>query len=160
MTPDQAFFNVVQDYVPGVKALAESIGRAYQTLLNKANPNMPTHEPTLSDVRKVTTVTSDLRVIEALAAEQGAVVVRLPEVPDCSRQDLLQHVLTCNKEFADVFAELQEDMRDGKLRAHEFERLQVQVNESIAAHLELLEQARSMVVERARVVGLRGVSRG
>jgi hypothetical protein len=51
-------------------------------------------------------------------------------------------------------------MRDGKLRAHEFERLQVQVNESIAAHLELLEQARSMVVERARVVGLRGVQRG
>lgn len=160
MTPEQAFYNVVSDYAPGAKALADAMGRRYKALLNKANPNEQAHEPTLSDVRKVTALTGDLRVIEALAAEQGAVVVRLPEVPDCSRQDLLQHVLTCNKEFADVFAELQEDMRDGKLRAHEYERLQVQVNESIAAHLELLEQARSMVVERARVVGLRGVSRG
>lgn len=158
MSPQDAFHHVCHDYPGSIEALAPRIGRGAAVLRNKATLDhgmtgvRRSHEPTLADVSSITRVTGDLRVLDALAAEIGAVVVRLPDVPGCGDDALLDLVLGCNREFGEVCAEIRASLADGEISPVEYDRINRETLESVRAQLELLDRLRGLVVERRAVV--------
>lgn len=156
MSPQDAFHHVVHDYPGSVAALAPRIGRGEQVLRNKATLDRPdgeprSAEPTLSDVSRVNRATRDLRVIEALAAELDAVVVRLPDLSAVGDDALLDLVLTSSKEYGDSCSALREALADGEIDRLEFDRIERETLESVRAQLEVLDRVRSLVVDRPRL---------
>lgn len=155
MSPQDAIHHVVHDFPGGAEALAPRIGRGAQVLRNKVTLEgvagvRRSHEPTLADVAAITRVTGDLRVLDALAAEVGAVVMRLPEAPECGDAALLDLVLTANDEYGQACAALREALDDGEVDRDEFAKLERETFEAVRAQLELLERVRGMVVDRPR----------
>lgn len=97
MSPQDAIHHVVHDFPGGAEALAPRIGRGAQVLRNKVTLEgwsvcAGSHEPTLADVAAITRVTGDLRVLDALAAEVGAVVLRLPVIESLGDAALLRAI--------------------------------------------------------------------
>lgn len=158
MSPQDAVHIVCHEYPGGVEALAPRIGRGAQVLRNKVGLDHPaigtrrSHEPTLADVSAINRATGDLRVLQALAAEVGAVVMRLPDVPGCDNAQLLELVLNCNHAWGDVASEISQSMADGRITPREYERISVETLESVSRQLELLDRLRLMVVDRPEPV--------
>jgi len=164
MSPQDAVHAVCHEYPGGVEALAPRIGRGAQVLRNKvgldhhAPGSRRSHEPTLADVSAITRATGDLRVVQALAAENGAVVMRLPDVPSCDDAALLELVLGCNREWGEVANEISSALADGQITPREYDRINAETLESVSRQLELLERLRGLVVDRPEVVRVKSVS--
>lgn len=158
MSPQDAIHQVCHDYPGGVEALAPRIGRGAQVLRNKVGLDHPaigtrrSHEPTLADVSAINRATGDLRVLQALAAEVGAVVMRLPDVPVCGDAALLELVLGCNREWGQVADEISKALADGQITPREYDRINRETLESVSRQLELLDRLRAMVVDRPEPV--------
>lgn len=166
MSPQDAVHAVCHEYPGGVEALAPRVGRGAQVLRNKVGLEHPalgtrrSHEPTLADVSAITRVTGDLRVVQALAAEVGAVVMRLPEVPECGDAALLDLVLGCNREWGEVADQISQSLADGQITPREYDRINRETLESVSRQLELLQRLQGMVVVRPDVVRMTPRVRG
>lgn len=155
MSPQDAIHHVVHDFPGGAEALAPRIGRGAQVLRNKVTLEgvagvRRSHEPTLADVAAITRITGDLRVLDALAAEVGAVVLRLPVIESLSDAALLDMVLTVNDEYGQACAALRDGLADGEIDRQEFVRIERETLEAVRGQLELLDRLRGMVVDRPR----------
>lgn len=155
MSPQDAIHHVVHDFPGGAEALAPRIGRGAQVLRNKVTHDgaagvRRSHEPTLADVSAITRITGDLRVLDALAAEVGAVVLRLPVIEALGDAALLDMVLTANDEYGQACAALRDGLADGEIDRMELERIERETLEAVRAQLELLDRLRGMVVDRPR----------
>lgn len=155
MSPQDAIHHVVHEFPGGAEALAPRIGRGAQVLRNKVTLSHDgarrSHEPTLADVSAISRVTGDLRVIEALAAENGAVVVRLPDMSGVADDALLDLLLTSSQEYGEACAALRDALADGEVDRVEFERIEREMLESVRAQIEVLDRVRGLVVDRPRV---------
>lgn len=155
MNPQDAIHHVVHDFPGGAEALAPRIGRGAQVLRNKVTLSHDgarrSHEPTLADVSAISRVTGDLRVIEALAAENGAVVVRLPDMSGVADDALLDLLLTSSQEYGEACAALRDALADGEVDRVEFDRIEREMLESVRAQIEVLDRVRGLVVDRPRV---------
>lgn len=155
MSPQDAIHHVVHDFPGGAEALAPRIGRGAQVLRNKVTLEgvagvRRSHEPTLADVAAITRITGDLRVLDALAAEVGAVVLRLPVIESLGDAALLDMVLTVNDEYGQACAALRDGLADGEIDRQEFARIERETLEAVRGQLELLDRLRGMVVDRPR----------
>ena len=155
MSPQDAIHHVVHDFPGGAEALAPRIGRGAQVLRNKVTLEgvagvRRSHEPTLADVAAITRITGDLRVLDALAAEVGAVVLRLPTIDALGDSALLDMVLTVNDEYGQACAALRDGLADGEIDRQEFARIERETLEAVRGQLELLDRLRGMVVDRPR----------
>ena len=155
MSPQDAIHHVVHDFPGGAEALAPRIGRGAQVLRNKVTLEVVagvrrSHEPTLADVAAITRITGDLRVLDALAAEVGAVVLRLPVIESLGDAALLDMVLTVNDEYGQACAALRDGLADGEIDRQEFARIERETLEAVRGQLELLDRLRGMVVDRPR----------
>lgn len=155
MSPQDAIHHVVHDFPGGAEALAPRIGRGAQVLRNKVTLEgvagvRRSHEPTLADVAAITRITGDLRVLDALAAEVGAVVLRLPVIDSLGDAALLDMVLAVNDEYGQACAALRDGLADGEIDRQEFARIERETLEVVRGQLELLDRLRGMVVDRPR----------
>ncbi|PTN55847.1 phage regulatory CII family protein [Stenotrophomonas panacihumi] len=66
-----AAHKTVKSYPGGSESLAPRIGMSAAVLRNKVNPNNDTHHLTLAEASEIMGVTSDDRILHALAAEHG-----------------------------------------------------------------------------------------
>lgn len=161
MSPQDAIHHVVHDFPGGAEALAPRIGRGAQVLRNKVTLEgvagvRRSHEPTLADVAAITRITGDLRVLDALAAEVGAVVLRLPVIESLGDAALLDMVLTVNDEYGQACAALRDGLADGEIDRQEFARIERETLEAVRGQLELLDRLRGMVVDRPRLRTVKG----
>lgn len=155
MSPQDAIHHVVHDFPGGAEALAPRIGRGAQVLRNKVTLEgeagvRRSHEPTLADVSAITRITGDLRVLDALAAEVGAVVLRLPVIEALGDAALLDMVLSVNDEYGQACAALRDGLADGEIDRDEYARIERETLEAVRGQLELLDRLRGMVVDRPR----------
>lgn len=97
-----------------------------------------------------TRITGDLRVLDALAAEVGAVVLRLPVIEALGDAALLDMVLTANDEYGQACAALRDGLADGEIDRDEYARIERETLEAVRGQLELLDRLRGMVVDRPR----------
>lgn len=75
MHVDDAVLHTIADYPGGAEALAPRLGTSAAVLRNKANPRNDRNIVTLRDARLAMTLTGDLRILHALAAEQDCIVL-------------------------------------------------------------------------------------
>src|SRR5690606_4424393 len=70
-----AAYSTVHDYPGGAEALAARMGKSAAVLRSKVNPNTSTHHLTLAEADEILGKTRDLRMLHALAANHGCVVL-------------------------------------------------------------------------------------
>jgi hypothetical protein len=130
-------YNVAHNFSGGVAGLAEFMGKGYQVLNNKLNPNSTTHYLTIAELEMLADFTnSNIKMAEYFAHKAGAVVVQLPNLPE-SDMGLLDLFLSASKEFADISSSFQTAYADGRVDAKEFEVISHEFDEALARIIEL-----------------------
>jgi hypothetical protein len=102
----------------GAKQVAEQMGVGHQVLLNKVNPNNKTHHLNLAEAVKMMQVTSDTRILEALANEFGGLYIPIA-LTSSAAPNLIGDLATMSAEFGALMREVAEDLADGAISDNE-----------------------------------------
>ena len=121
MNTKDAFHQTVHSYPGGVEALASRMGMSAAVLRNKANPNHNHNVPTLADAELVQQLSGDCRVLEAMAANLGRVVVVLEEGTAPSDMAILEIMTKCWGTNGDFGAAVHQALADGRIDRREVE---------------------------------------
>ena len=121
MTIKHFTYNLAHNFSGGIAGLASFMGKGYQVLNNKLNPNSTTHFLTIAELEVLADFTnSNVQVAEYFASKAGAVVVQLPNFPE-SDMGMLDLFLSASKEFADISSTFQTAYADGQIDHKEFD---------------------------------------
>ena len=137
-----AAYNVVSDYKGGAAALAPLLGKVGSTLSHEVSPTCPTAKFGLLDAVKITAFSGDWRILQAFAAEVGALVVPIHSNAG-GEADTLAALGRMAKEFADLVSATGETMADGKVSDNELTRLERETGDLVAAAQHVLALARA-----------------
>jgi len=144
--PHEAFRAVVFDH--GVEDLARRMGVPIGTLYNKANLHDDSHhKPTLRDVLLVSELSSDHRILHALAYTLGEVCFPIPDLTTVSDVALLEAVTRIGVEGGDFHACLHQGLEDGQFCRRDYQRLRLEALEWIGAIAEALARVEGLVRE-------------
>lgn len=141
----EASYRVAHDYKGGAVALAARMGKNPGTLLNKLNPHCETSALSLSDAVAISVVTGDRRICEAFAAVLDCAVIALPDHEKTSDAALLDLLLERDSAFGEFAGALREAIADGSVSQAEFEILEREGLQAVAALLTLLSRLKGMV---------------
>ena len=115
-----AAHKTVKSYPGGSESLAPRIGMSAAVLRNKVNPNNHTHHLSLAEASEIMGITDDLRILDALAAEHGCIVVR-HDVPSCG--SLIADLLSAAALKGELAAQLAEAYADRRISPNERDRI-------------------------------------
>lgn len=115
MNIEDAAYNTVHDYPGGASSLAPRVGISAAVLNSKVNPNTKTHHLTLAEASKLMALTGDMRILQALAAENNKVAIDLPDIPESRDMSLTDKVLCIGMRGGDVMSMFREIMADGRI---------------------------------------------
>lgn len=114
-----AAYAVAHDYPGGTESLAPRLDMSGAVLRNKVNPNNTTHHLTLAEALKISQITSDLRIVHALARELGLVCVQMPAPDECADSDVIEFMARSWETHGEVGAEVKRTFEDGRVERHE-----------------------------------------
>mgnify|MGYP000691650237 CR=1 FL=1 len=105
------------DQGAGVQAMAQRLGKAYQTFRKELSPpEGSTAKLGLLDAVRMMTRSGDFRIADAIEAELGRFALPLPLLPDHVPDDhLAGHLVQVTKEAADVLQEAVGRAADGDI---------------------------------------------
>jgi hypothetical protein len=135
-------YNVVSDYRGGASALAPLLGKSASTLSHEVSPNCAHAKLGLLDAVKITAFTGDWRILEAYAAEVGALVVPIHSNAG-GEADTLAALAKLAQEFAELVSATGEAMADGQVTDNELARMERKTGELVQAAQRLLGLARA-----------------
>ena len=135
-----AAYHTAHDYPGGVPALSARMGVSRNVLQNKLNPAVEYHKLTLEEAMRLQVMTSDPRILHAMAAEMGYVCIQMPDFEGVSDMSLLDSFMSVMKELGEFSAEFRKDWEDGEIRPQELERLRKEFYEMQQAGLELMQR--------------------
>jgi len=127
-------YAVVHDYPGGAASLAPRMMKGASTLAQEL-----THRNTaklgLLDAERITVLTGDLRILEAMANNCGQMLVPLPDDAEEAAPDhaVIGALGALSKEFGALLAEVGADIADGKVNANELKRIDKQAAALMAA---------------------------
>lgn len=127
-----AAYNVVHDYPGGSHSLAPRMGKSATTLSHEVAAD-GTAKLGLLDAAKITTLSGDLRILEAFATNCGQMLVPLPAAVDLQSDDCMLRMAATVREFGDLCTEVAADLQDGKISDNELARIDRECGELIAA---------------------------
>lgn len=129
----------------GVKRLAGQMQASRTVLYNKLNPNPSTpHKATLADFIRICQLSGATAPMQALAQELGGVFYRLPDMTQMGDDALLDVVNRVHAEGGDVFRGLSVALADGFIDHAELRCWLPEVQEWLAAILELSARVQGM----------------
>jgi hypothetical protein len=141
-----AIYGTVHDF--GAEHLAQLTGQSQGVIDNKANPNATTlHIPTVPDVMSWQQVTKDFRILHAMAQALGHVSIPLPDFNRVSDEALLELLTKVGVEGGEFHSALREALLDRKFSVQEFERIEGEAHQWMAAIAETLSRVRGYVDE-------------
>lgn len=123
MNVADAAYAVVHDYPGGSEALAPRMGMSAAILRNKVNPNNSTHHLTLAEADRLTGITGDMRMVHALAATHGAVVMPLGDGEDASDMAVLEVIAGLWARSGTLGTEVHGALADNVLTGVELDRI-------------------------------------
>lgn len=138
-----AAYNVVSDYRGGASALAPLLGKSGSTLSHEVSPNCAHAKFGLLDAVKVTAFTGDWRILQAFAAEVGALVVPIHSNAG-GEADTLAALGKMAHEFADLVSATGAAMADGEVSDNELATLERETGDLVAAAQNVLALARAI----------------
>lgn len=104
------------------------------------------HKVTLGDFIDVMRLSGDVRPLEVLASHFDCVIYRLPDLSNCSDEALLDLVNKVHAEGGDVHREMSNALADGIVTPEEYAAVHREVDEWLAAILELRARFKGLVV--------------
>ncbi|WP_024303341.1 phage regulatory CII family protein [Pseudogulbenkiania sp. MAI-1] len=153
MNPDIDVFDALRETARqfGVEKLAALMNVRRGTLFNKLSlkPTTAHHKPTLKDFIEILTHSRDLKPLRMLNTFFGCVTYQLPDLSqasDTALLDLVNRVHICG---GDVHREIDEALDDGHVSAQDFQEFDVELQEWLAAILELRARFKGMVIHAA-----------
>lgn len=124
MTIIHSAYRMAHQFNGGVVALAHMMGKGEKVLASKLNPNTDTHHLNIEELEMMADFTnSNLELAEYFADKAGAVVIKLPALPDLSDMGLLDGYLAIMRELGALSSEFQDDYSDGEIDGKEFSRI-------------------------------------
>jgi hypothetical protein len=133
-----AAFNVAHDFKPGGAAgLARAIDYNPITLSHEVK-GQGGAKLGLATAVKITQRTGDLRILNAFAAECGAMVLLLPEALDIETSRAMQDLAAMAKEFGDVVQAAAKALEDNKVNQNELAEVRKQWSELVAVGQRML----------------------
>ncbi|AMP13694.1 phage regulatory CII family protein [Collimonas pratensis] len=128
--------------------MAAKIGMPAGTLYNKSNLNDSSlHKPSLAEAVLVQVISSDTRIVEAMAHVLGGLFVRIPTIDAVSDAALLEMITEIHVQSGRYHAEIKEALADGKFSRDEHVRIYKQALKFIRAVLESVQRIEGMVDE-------------
>lgn len=121
MNVADAAYCVVHDYPGGAESLSPRIGVGAAVLRSKVNPNCTTHHLTLAEADRIMGVTGDLRILHALAASHGQVVIAPTKGGDCCDMAVLESVAAVWATHGTLGQAVHHALADGHLTQAEME---------------------------------------
>ena len=134
MNISDAAYAVAHDYPGGCESLAPRMGMSANILRNKVNPNNTTHHLALAEAVRMSQITGDSRIAQAIAHELGFVLVETPRVEDCSDAAIVEMMGKAWSSHGEVGQEICKALEDGRVDVKEVER----VDSRISKHAEVL----------------------
>lgn len=145
----EAFRGLV--YAHDVPALAGRMGMPPGTLYNKAAAGDETHhQPTLRDVLLATTVTGDLRVVEALAETFGLATYDAASHATASDEALLELLTTLAAENGEFHRALGEGLRARRFTPGALRAIRGEAYDIVSALMTLVQRLEDYVDDDAQ----------
>lgn len=121
MNIKDAMHHTVHDYPGGSESLGPRMGIVPAVLRNKVNPNSTSHHLTVIEADKMMTMTGDHRILEALAENQGYVVIPIAFDVPASDTAILELVTRVWRHNGDVGRAVDDALADGRITKRELE---------------------------------------
>jgi hypothetical protein len=144
-------YRVVHAYPGGVPALAARMGISKHVLQNKVNPNNDTHHLTVAELIEIQGFTGSDEIAKHIAGERNLICIPISKHQGASDMELLDLIITLEKEKADWLVSIQRALSDGVIDPLESERIKQESNEHLAAVLEMVNRIEGMEVDRRKV---------
>jgi|FreactcultureFD7_1027221.scaffolds.fasta_scaffold00888_3 hypothetical protein len=125
-----AAYNVVHDYAGGSASLAPRLGKS-QTTLNHEVHGTGYAKLGLEDAAKITSMTGDLRILNAFAAQCGCMVIQLPS--EEIETNTFQQLAALAKEFSEYVQTVSESIQDGRVTDNELKRTREELGHLVIA---------------------------
>lgn len=121
----------------GAAKLAPLVGIQPGTLCNKANPQQE-HDFTVRELVRLTAVTDDYCLLDAIETILGRVGVKVGEYSGSSDIELLDAWANVQAEEGETATAIRDALRDGRIDADELANIKREIFEDFSARLELL----------------------
>lgn len=151
MTIKDVVYRVVHGYPGGVPAMAARMAISKHVLQNKVNPNNHTHHTNEEELEQIQAYADSDEIAKEFALQRGMICIRMPTFDGVPDAELLDLFLTLDKERGDLARAVQKSLADGVIDPKEFQHIDEQFREYMAASAELMSRLSSMVHERRRV---------
>lgn len=141
MNVADAAYLCVHDYPGGSESLAPRLGMSAAVLRNKVNPNNTTHHLTLAEADRLLAITGDHRLLHALAAQHGQVVVTPAGSDGACDMAVLEVISAIWSRSGDLGSAVHSALADGQLTGVELSQIHAAayaVQQRMAALLERL----------------------
>lgn len=132
----------VHAYPGGAESLAPRLGMRAAVLNSKVNPKTTTHHLSLSEASRIMGLTGDLRMLHALAAEHGQVVVSPASAEDACDMAVLEAISALWSRNGDLGTAVHTSLADGALTQSELGQIRAAayaVQQRMASLLERLQ---------------------
>lgn len=134
---DLAGHDLVHAYKGGAAKLGPLVGLAPGTLSNKANPHQE-HDFTVRELVRLTAITDDYRLLDAVERLLGRVAVPLDDYDHTSDVDLLSRWADWQAEIGESAKTIRDALADGRIDHTELREIRRELFEDFAAALVLL----------------------
>lgn len=133
-------------YSFGVPELAQAMGIKPGTLYNKADADDETHhQPTLRDVVLATTLTGDMRVLDALDAQFGRAAFDVAPMAQASDEALLELLARLGSESGEFHQALHQALRDKRFTAGHLTQIRAEAFDVVSALMTLLARVEGLL---------------
>ncbi|WP_051261841.1 phage regulatory CII family protein [Desulfovibrio inopinatus] len=142
------------------KAIAESLGKRYPTLMAELNPEQESHKLGIELLIPIMQQTGSTTPLEYMAQRMGGVFVPLPKI---SEEHANIKSIEALREFTEFMTVVADAWSDGKITKAELERIDTEGGQAVAAIEALRLQAQkaleSQTTATLQAVGASGVSK-
>jgi hypothetical protein len=138
-----AFHHTVHSAPGGCEVIAGRMGMSTAILRNKANPNSVTNKPTLDDADRLMALTSDFRVLHALAQNHGFVCTKIDEQP-AGDMAVLEMATDIWAKLGALGTEVHKALADGRIEQHELKSIEAATFSAFRPMMQLLARVNGM----------------
>lgn len=118
LSVQDAAYHTAHCFPGGVPAMAQRLGMSANTLQHKVNPRNTTHHLSLREASDMMVLSGDVRMLQALAAENGCVVLSEQAEPQAAVPPM-QRVMQLVHEFSGVLESVNTALADGHVTLNE-----------------------------------------
>lgn len=144
MNLKDSMYATVHDYPGGSESLGPRMGIVPAVLRNKVNPNSTSHHLTVIEADKMMTMTGDHCILQAMAQQQGYVLVPVAFDVPASDSAILELVTRVWRTNGDVGKAVDDALADGRITTREL----VNIEQTISG----VEQAMHTMLARIREI--------